>query len=276
MLFDDDQQLEERIVRVLGVKPQLTANEILKLVNKKKSYSIQGLYKELKKLEYSGVVSKEKKQYSLRIPWVLETIDFSAKLNSRYISGAQDIISLPAMGKKSIWHFTNLQQLNNFWSQVLLFLMQKVEDPPLFSLMEHPWYHLIFTEQEQQYIDAVHRTKTQLYIINKGKTYLDKWAEQFWNESHIEYSFDSRPLRNNPKNVYLNAIGDYVLTVKLDASISKDIEKVYNNTVDAEAVNHSEIFRVFSQKVKVTMWLEHNPAKAKKITGVFRRYFGLK
>ncbi len=274
MLFDDDQQLEERIVRVLGVKPQLTANELLKLVNKKKSYSIQGLYKELKKLEYGGVVSKEKKQYSLRIPWVLETIDFSAKLNSRYISGAQDIISLPVMGKKSIWHFSNLQKLNNFWSQVLLFLVQKVDDRRLFSVMEHPWYHLIFTEQEQQFIDAVERTKTQLYIINKRKTYLDKWVEQFWNESHIEYSFDSRPLRNNPKNVYLNAIGDYVLTVKLDDAITKDIEQVYNSTVNAEAVNHSEIFQVFNQRVKATMWLEYHPTKAKRITGAFRRHFG--
>lgn len=275
MLFDSHTSLEERIVQRLTHKPNSTANDILLHIEKQKAYSVQGLYKELRKLEANGVVVKSAQRYSLRIPWVLECLDFAEELRNNYTTHANEIVRMPEAGKKSIWHFTNLLQLNNFWSQVLVFALQKTQQSELFSYMPHPWYHLVYTDQERQYVQSLKRVGTTLYVINRGKTYLDTWAERFWKEPYIEYSFYPKAFGQVPQNTYINCIGDFVLTVKLSASITKDIEKLYTQTRGAEDINYAEIFQVFHQRANATMWLEKNLTKAKKIRSTFFRHFGL-
>lgn len=275
MLLSDRKQLEDAIVTALGARPQLSAKELHRAVQSTRTYSIQGLYKELHKLESSGVIVKEGLQYSLRLPWTLKLADFAETATAQYVQHAGEVLTLPKKGKKRIWHFRDVQQLNNFWSQVLLFLIQHVPDNTLYSWMPHPWYHLVYTEQEQQYTDAVRRMDVRLYIINRGQTYLDRWVEQFWKQPHIEYSFHAKPLNSVAQNTYLNVIGDYVLTVKLGSGITQSIELLYRKTRNSEAVDFRAVFRVFNQKVKATMWLERNEKKSHRIKSVFRRHFGI-
>ncbi len=275
MLCNPRQQLEDRIVTALGQRPRLAAKELHHKVQTGHRYSIQGLYKELRKLEADGVVVKQGLRYSLRIPWILELLELSNTLEKSYMTMARQLVDLPVTGKKQILHFNTLLQLNNYWAQVLLFLMHHVKEKNLYSYMPHPWYHLIYAEQELQYIEAVKRMHVRLSIINRGKTYLDRWVEQFWKQPHIEYSFHPAPLRHVPQNVYLNVIGEYVITVKLGAVITKDIEQLYSKTRNSEDINFPEMFRVLNQKIQATMWVEHNKKKAQVLKGHFHRHFGI-
>lgn len=276
MLASTQQKLEDEIIYTLSVRPNVSAAQIYTIVQGKKRYSIQGIHKELRKLESYGVVVKRKKLYSLCLPWVLSFESLAQQVQEKYILQPKNIITLPKKGAKHILHFSNLLQLNNYWAQVLIHLIQNVDTRMLCSYMPHPWFHLVYTDQEKQYIEAVQKTGTALYILNRSKTYLDQWAEKFWQKPEIEYSFSNKPFKQLPPTIYLNTIGGYVLTVKLGAEITSDIERLYTKTKSSEDIDYSEIFRVFNQRVKATLWLENNEKKAKSIEGVFRRHFGIR
>ena len=68
---------------------------------------------------------------------------------------------------------------------------------------------------------------------------------------------------------------DFVVTVKLDSNITKDIGGLYERTSSMEDVDFGEVFRIFNQKVRVRFWLEHNPKKAAMLRKRFMKFFGI-
>ncbi len=138
----------------------------------------------------------------------------------------------------------------------------------------HSWFHLIYSEQEEQYIRSLTFTNTKLYLINGGKTFLDHWSERYWQKENIEYSFAESVFSIQNSNTYINVIDDYVLTVKLDESITKEIEHLYASTNSMDGIEFSELFRIFGQKVRASMWLENNPTKASAYNRKFKNFFG--
>lgn len=273
MLLETNQKLDDLIVEKLSRKTSLTADLLHdQLLEGGKEFTIQALYKTLRRLEEAGVVVKNKKKYSLRLSWVADLADLAKSASINYLKSAK--ASLPKKGRRIIWHFSNLLALNNFWSQVLLLLIQYSDQKKLLTWMPHPWYHLVYSEQEEQYIRSLTLTDTQLYLINGGTTFLDHWAERYWQSENIEYSSAQSVFSKEESNIYLNIIDDYVLRVKLDDKITAEIEKLFQSTKSMDDVEFSELFRVFGQKVQANMWLENNPEKAAAYSKKFKNFFG--
>ena len=274
MLFQTKETLSEHIVRILGNQHAVSAQSIHALLKKTRNCSIQAVYKELRKLQEGGVVVKTKKHYSLRIPWAIEFVSFANKIKRHYLEFSQLIAILPEYNKKEIWHFSNLLRLNDFWSQLLLLLIQQSKEKILYGWNPHLWFHLVQTKQEKQYIDSLHKTESKLYLVIGGDTYLDRWAEKFLDKRVLQYAF-SKQLFSKKQPCYLNVIDDYVLTVKIDSETMQSIEKIYNSVHSREELDIANILEVFNGKARVSIWLENNPPKARLIRGKFSRFFGV-
>lgn len=276
MLLQPEENLEELLVKLLAGQAGCTAASLQKAVaHNGRLYSIQAVYKELGKLEIQGVVVKAAKKYSLRAPWVLEFADLAQTALQTYADAKLAQVSLPKVGERQIWHFTDLLKLNNFWSQVLLVLLQQSGENSLLTWMPHPWFHLVYSKQEQQYLKALELTRTQLYLINGGQTFLDHWAERFWQAEHIHFSLAASPFAEEDTSIYYNVVGDYLITGRLDKEITREIERLYQQTVSMETLDLPEVFRIFNSRVRATLWVEHKPEKAAAIRKKFERYFGV-
>lgn len=272
MLLEADKNVEDRLVEVLAKYSAQTAAQLHKAIG---DCSIQAIYKELGKLEQQGVVIKIDRRYSLRVPWILELADLAEQATKTYANARAAAIVLPKEGERVIWHFTDLLKLNNFWSQLLLVLLQQSGERILLTWMPHPWFHLVYSEQEQQYIKSLELTQTRLYLINGGQTFLDHWAERYWQGEHIEYSLAESPFAKEDPSIYYNVVGDYVITGRLDREITEEIEALYAKTKSMDEVDFSEVFRIFNSRVRASLWLEYKPEKAKEVRKKFERYFGI-
>src|SRR3989344_6358138 len=179
-MIKERKNLSQYIIQSLSSQQFIEVSQLLKKVAETsgKDYSIQGLYKELKKLQEEGVLFKLGNQYSLRLPWVLDFISLADTISATYIERPQLPLILPEINKKEIWHFTDLLKMNDFWSHVLLALLQESKRKILLGYNPHPWFHLVQTNQEEQYIKSLKLAESKLYLIIGGDFFLDRWTEK--------------------------------------------------------------------------------------------------
>lgn len=268
--------LEQFIITSLASQQSLAANDLLKkaMALSGKTYSIQGIYKEINTLQKEGAVVKLRNKYSLRLPWVFDFISLADKMSEAYIERPLIPFILPELNKKEIWHFSNLLKMNDFWGHILLMLTQQSKHKIILGWNPHPWFHLVQTKQEAQYIKALKLAHTKLYLIVGGNSLLDKWTEKFWDKEAVRFSYGISEFQNQ-RSAYLNIIDDYVLTVKLEPKTAQAIDTVYQNTKSMNDLNLQSILSIFNQKTKCTIWLEKNPKKAKKLKFKFKKFWGI-
>src|SRR3989344_1994433 len=270
-----NKQLQERIIGALGQKPFLTVAELEKHINRsgKQEYSAKAFYKELRLLRENGVVVTTQRKHALRLPWVLETLSFSEILERNYVNHPS-LPGLNSLERKWVWRFGDLLTMNDFWSHLLLVLIQQSKKKVLLGWNPHPWFHLVQTKQEEQYVRALKRARSKLHLIVGGNTYLDRWAEQFWDKGVVEYSFGKSPFEKE-RSTYVNVIDDYVITVKLDPKVAAEIDRIYAETRSLDTLDLPGILSLFRNKTRVMIRLEKNALKAKKIKTKFKRYWGI-
>ncbi len=213
-----------------------------------------------------------KKRYSLLIPWVTDAVHFAYTLSTTYFDSF-DLIQLPLEGQKIRWRFATLYSLNNFWSQVLTFAINHSKDTHVYGWAPHNWYNLIKADNEQQYIESLNKFNVKQYLIIGDITPLDRFAEQFWDKNHVEFS-TAQSLYHGKKSLYFDVVGDLIISLQLDSETTNAIESLYMNTLTIDALNVPEVFGLFHQKTKAVLILENNPKKAGLIRKRFNQYFG--
>jgi hypothetical protein len=275
-MINERKNLAHYIIQSLASQQLLEVADLRKKVLdvSGKHYSVQGLYKELRKLQEEGVLFKLKNKYSLRFPWVFDFISLADKLSETYTQQPQFPLILPEINKKEIWHFSSLLKMNDFWSHILLILIQQSKHKVLLGWNPHPWFHLVQTKQEEQYIKALKLARSKLYLIVGGRSLLDKWTEKFWDKETVRYSFGKSDFHNE-RSTYFNVIDEYVVTVKLQPKTAQAIDTIYENTKSMDDLNINSILLIFNQKTKCSIWLEKNPQKAKKIGIKFKKFWGI-
>ncbi len=265
--------IEQYVIRCLAAQPLLTAADLHRkiIALNGKQYSIQGLYKELRKLHTSGVIFKLKDRYSLQFSWVLDYLSLGETLSARYIERAA--LSLPDVYETKVWRFTNLLKMNDFWSHVLLTLVQKSKHKVLLGWNPHPWFHLVQTKQEGRYIKSLKKTRSRLYLIVGGDTVLDRWTEKFWDKDVVRHSYGKSSFHSE-RSTYINVMDDYVVTVKLKPQMAREIDAIYSNTKSWNDLDLSSVLSIFHESTIIQFRIERNPEKAKKIETQFKNFWG--
>lgn len=274
MLFEGKEKLDERIVRLLGELPKANAvNLQASLKAQGAMVTIQAIYKELKILRHSGIIVKTGTYYRLSFSWILHLTDFANKLRVTYLRDAKNTSLLPTAGGKNVWRFQSLLQLNEFWSHILLLLVEHSPQKKLLGWNPHPWFHLVQTKQEERYITSLKLAHGTLHLILGGNTFLDRWVERFFDKNVVHHSF-GKSVFQKLRSMYINVIDEYVLTVKLDDNTATAIDEFYGEVKRQEDLNSAVIINIFHSRARAVLRLEHNPSKAEKIRRKFEAFFG--
>jgi hypothetical protein len=167
-----------------------------------------------------------------------------------------------------------LLKMNDFWSHILLILIQQSKNKILLGWNPHPWFHLVQTEQEKQYIQSLTLAGSKLYLIVGGNTFLDRWTEKFWDKNTVAYSFGKSNFATE-RTTYINVVDDYVLTVKIDPKVAHQIDDIYKNVQSMDDINLQSILSLFHQKTKISVRLEKDAEKARKVKIKFKKYWGV-
>lgn len=276
MLYAKKTTLADRVVDLLTFHPVLAFDQILKtLAAVGVVCSFQALYKALASLRSQGVLVVAQKKYSLNTVWVSQVVQAVYFMESNYLSGSKlHQVLLPVVPKqKMTFRFPDLLSMDVFWGHVAVALAVQCPDKPFYFYNPHTWFFVAHMTESRAYFDALKRRRMHNYTVVGAQTSIDKWSAKFHPIDVSEYYCAPKPLFGN--KLYLTAIGDYYIVVKIKADMAKKIDDAFSkavfnvNTENPPAV----VGRLFKQRSACTMSISLDSEKAAQFIKRISRYF---
>lgn len=273
-LFPWSGQLEELLIRELALIQSASVLELQKRIAKRtRRYSLPGMYKALNKLRDDGVVYKEGDRFGLSLYWVLNFSHLAESLLETHVRKATHETLLPEEGEKITWRFSRLLPYDDFWIHILLVMLNGSPGSILYQWIPHPWFHLFQSDKGHSLVDALKAARYQMYNIIGGATYLDRRAAEITSPGVYEYAYPEGPFEGQMDRYY-SVVENYVLTHKIDPRTVRNIENLFREATSKKELKLPQVMGLVQQPVKITLVLEHNKQKSKRLLRKFADYFG--
>jgi hypothetical protein len=276
MLKQRDQKLDELLINLLADCPSLSAPELWKkTANRPRSYTIQAIYQELRKLQRQGVILKVGNKYSLKLAWVLEMISLADRMYDTHVEAAPLPQVLPEPNSSVSWRFSDVHRMDAAWTHLGLGLSRHSPDRSCFLWAPYAWFHLAHHADEEQFLRGMELSGAKYYVVIGSDTYLERRYVRFLRKSFCECSF-APGLFARPCSDYIMVAGDFVLTVRFDRESLESIAALMASVKSARDIQIGRIADVFKQPMKIGLKLENRPAKAAKLRKHFCEFFGVR
>jgi hypothetical protein len=274
MLALHGDSLESQTIRILSLKPYSLAESIRRAASTRtRRYSPAAVYKVLDKLLTSGVIVKTGTRYSLSLSWIFEVFAFTESLGSTYFS--EDFLSklIPAKSKRQTWRFSQLGRCNDFWNQLLLALVKRNPKLPVFAWVPCPWFIMLQQGRESR-LQQVFRMSGRTFYTNFchfGK--LDMQVRKVYRHPNQAISFAEGPFSHLSRQ-YLDVVGDYILSVTLDQTITRRLERLCTAAGRRSSGLRSPNLGLLTEQCSASITLECNAKKARRMRAAFTEFFG--
>lgn len=282
MLLGANHSLEDTVIPLIAQKGRTTAQDLHQKIGKQHAeVTIQGIYRVLRKLQKEGVIVKEKKVYSLRIPWLLDIMLLVDTMEKTYLQENYMSHLLPMEeGQQRIWYFTNNLKMSDFWSQLLLAMAKKSDKKISLNYCPHAWFHLVQKEQEEQFVKTFLQSIHKDYIIIGGKTALDQYTAKALSPYEAECSYLANPDEyiEKDRSKYICIIGQFVLIISLEPQVATKIDTFYKDVWHSDEISSADMLHLLSdlltERTKIKIVLKNNHILAKKYYKKFEKVFG--
>ena len=273
MLLTPNISLENLLVELMAKRPSATAATLLdQLQGSGHSYSIQAIYKELRKLQSQGVVLKRNGEYSLHLSWILNLLSLADKMFDTQTGPGATASVLPAEGEKKNYRFGKLSHVDDFWIHALLVILQNSTARTLYQWLPHPWFHLINSHKSFPLHQAFEAGGYVVQCIVGGDTYLDRYSKQITTPGVYDFYYAEGPFANQ-NSVYYSATDSYLITVKPDKASSSRIDQIYKQVQSKQDYKELEVVSTLSLPGRISVSIECRTANVTRVWGKFRRYF---
>lgn len=270
ILLQNSPSLQKTIIDLLAKNHSATANWLqIKATKEYRSCSIQAVYKELRNLQANGVVVKIKQEYSLSYSWIINSIGWIEEIYQKQITKSALANLLPNGINKQTWHFNDLRRLDDLWIQILLTLFEATGEKIAYCWVPHPWFELVHHKQDQAFQRALKRAGNYQYFIIGGDSYLDRHFAKNWSEQVYRYFLVSSSKMPN-RSMYINVIGNYIFSFKIDPYTASTIDNLFNNVTANSEIDLAKVVDIFDRGAKVKATLELLPQKSNRLISVFK------
>lgn len=255
MLLGTRKNLYDHIIEALLEKSRSVADIENYLSSQKVRATVQGVYKALRELIAEDIVIKEKKTYLISSVW-------REKLQERIMNRAR--LQLSA-GEQTIYRFKKIAHLDAFWKHTMHDIQSEWKEFPVFHANPHNFWYLVpgRKESEEEYYENFVKTKTPVFSLIGGTTGFDKQLKQLINDDFQKFHFDqSFPFNRRD---HLSIVGPYIVTTRISVPLANQIDSLYV-TCKTEQELLEKVIPLFKKYGSITMTVEHNEIKAKKLT----------
>ncbi len=272
MLLCPHPALEELLVLALSRKPGVSAEWLLTQVsNKQRSYTIQAVYKELRKLQTDGIVFKQGKLYGLSLSWVLNLWSTAEQMLDLYSRQAGSSLTLPGDGEIHSYVFSRLAHVDDLWIHYLLLMLQNSEKKVLYQWLPHPWFHLIHSHKSWPLHEALKVAGYRVQSIVGGATFLDQYSKRITTNGAYEFYYGPGPFSSQLE--YYSVSDHFLFTLRLDKQTTGRIELLYSSVTSSKELDVSKIVTAINQPGRMTVTVESGTKKANNIWRKFQGYF---
>lgn len=273
MLLSSPRALDDHIVHLLASRKSATAKELQsELARSVGTFTIQGIYKELNKLQRAGVLLRSEGRYSLSLSWIVNLAELADEMFHTQTKTDGSLGILPPPGEKHSFRFSRLPYVDDFWMHALLTILQNSKERILYQWIPHPWFHLVHSHKSWPLYNALQASGFRVRSIIGGTTYLDRYSESISKKGTYDYSYSLSPFHGE-RNRYYSVSDSYLLTVRFDAESTRTIEELYSKVRSAKEYVPSEAQAVINTPGRFSFTIDSRPASVNRILKQFREYF---
>jgi len=276
MIYTKHQNLADRVIDYLAYHPGASLPKMRKDIELAAGrISYQAWYKSLRRLQDDGVMVKNKQQYSLSTTWVSKLTNLSYFMKSNYLSQqAKYHITLPDKEKEKIrYRFPNLLTMDTFWGHVAVSLIIKNPGLPFYFYNPHLWFFVAHEFESKAYFESIQLYVVKNYTVVGSRSAIDLWSEKLHPKGVSYYYCSPKSLYNH--RLYLTAIGDYYIEVKIREQMAQKIDFLFEKISFNPQKEHppAGIDKLFKQKSPCSMVVELNKKKATRFSRKIQRFF---
>lgn len=270
-------RLDEALIRLLGLKPQQTADTLWRSVQTlTKKCTPQAVYYELKKLMERGIIVKSGQAYSLNLLWLVELSNLCDEMSGIYMQRGTSVIDLPdEENRKTTWNFRNLLRADEFRLHVRLNLFEQTNQKLSLCVYPHLLFPLLRGERIKEFGEALRSSRRKVYCAVGSRSRLDTESMTSLNPASFTISNSRGPFTFEAKR-YLEVIGDYLLEVTLDSQLTELTERLFRTSSGIRGVSHADLIEVLRANGRVKLSLSYSPTRTRKLKKQFQDFFGIR
>lgn len=241
------------------------AESLLLRIKERTNCSKAGIYKELGILTTQRVLIKAKSEWYLSIAWALDLrlLSEAALRSTTSPVSLQRYIELSQANPQS-WRFTDLSAMDAFWMQLMFALFDFTEQQELFVILPRLWFPLADFALDDRYERALASKHRRLVVAAFSNSPLERLFVKRWRKGANQVTLCGVDLKM-PHNEYFCAIEDFVISVKLQSRIQREIDEFFNSHTKLDAQTIKSFGAILAKKAGATIELKVNPKQAAKI-----------
>lgn len=279
MLLGAKQSVEDFIIQILAQHGDYTAEDLQAIIEEqwKQRISIQGIYRVLRKLYSDGIVVKQRRFYSLRIPWILHISEMVDRMEDTYLKESFLVRYLPKHSSESYkWIFTSLPKLSDFYTQLLLAAVHNNPTSIVYQYYPHPCFSLPDL-QHNRYVHShvLERIQTN-YVFIKGTSFLDKYTTADWELFHnlfYVHHKEGTPHIETHLGKYIAIVDPFIIFITFDPHTTRRIESFYESVHSVSDLKFDSIINFCVQKIRARVSIQQNHELVEKYKKKFKRVF---
>jgi hypothetical protein len=271
-----NQFLASKIVFILMTEPGLTAEVIRSKVVRllRKQITVQGVYKELRRLQKNTIVFKARGRFFLSLPWLLESRSELERSIQTYSSLSVVGDLLPEAGESQSWRFSDIHAMDRLVVNLLVTMLRHGDDREIFHWDPYPWYAVFHADLAAPFLKEFLRGKHKAYGVLGAKSPIsEKMIAAQQEFSHTWWI--GAPLFAYREDTAISVKPPFILTIRYPhqaVTVFRELFKQKNPfTTDAVAPFQG----LMSQKLSYRVTLAHNPGRAQTLVRSFRKLFEL-
>lgn len=277
MNLNNKNNISSIVLNILRDGPVKISDLIVKIKEIRKGTTKQGIYKVLSKLLNDEIIVISKKVVSLNILWLDKMYEFFTLAENAYskVSFAPGQILSLSDGDRIQYSFKTTVFADSFWNHTLL-LLNKVIDPSEPLLIYNPhWWFIMGRENSEKILMRKITSYRQFLIAVAGNKPLDKIMFKYFDNNMSQYYLIGKNLFGI-NNYYVNIMGDILIEVWLNKTVSRAIENIYNQytSINNEVIN--KIQNVINMKNRSKIVISKNTKKLKRIKNKLEKFFYIK
>lgn len=174
MLPAIDQSIWSNIITALLKDPGLSAEWLRARVSKLRgeSVTVQGIYKDLRRLQSLRVVYKSRGKFYLSLSWLLDSREMIEQGITALSKPSVVTSFLPEEGESNSWTFSDIHAMDRFVSNMVLALQLQGTSKTSFHWVPYPWFAAYYPDRVQPFLKEFKRSGLTAYGILGAKSRL--------------------------------------------------------------------------------------------------------
>ncbi len=269
--IDPSDELASAILQLVAQRPGLSVAELHAALKKKKSVTLQHLYRKLNQLIAEEVIIKHQAVLTANLMWLSYLQYFAAEAKAALAKNTMlDVFPLK-QGQRIAFSAKSMSEVQTLWHHLLVQLHRQLPQKKLHKYYSHAWWVWNKRTLDVAFYKKILAAGVRCLWLYGNNTYLDRAAVTMSPDL-----IDSRIALDAPfpaEGYNLNVYGDYVFECSFPAHIARHLDLVFSSVRSQEKKDLAIIDNIFAMESEFTVTIWNNPTLALKFQKSIERYF---